>query len=274
MKARFFMERALQFVYEILRSFLSHFLPVCAKISPDENNGGVFTKNRQKAAGLAAALLLLAGGGWFLYSSGFFQAVQSLDALRDYIHRFTPYSHLLFFLVQFLSVVLAPIPSNITAAAGGVLFGTWPAFLLTFAAVVAGSLLVFWLARVLGRDFADRIVSQKLSEKYQGILHAKTSVFLTLAFLFPFFPDDMLCILAGLTSLSFRRFTLIVLLARPWGLLFASALGGATLGMSPWVMVPVAVFGLALFLIGLKYGDKVEEMILGRLKKRKNGKKK
>ena len=91
---------------------------------------------------------------------------------------------------------------------------------------------------------------------------------MTLAFLFPFFPDDMLCILAGLTSLSFRRFTLIVLLARPWGLLFASALGGATLGMSPWVMVPVAVFGLALFLLGLKYGDKVEEMILGRLKKR------
>lgn len=272
MKARFFMERALQFVYEILRSFLSHFLPICAKISPDENNGGVFTKNRQKAAGFAAALLLLAGGGWFLYSSGFFQAVQSLDALRAYIDRFTPYSHLLFFLVQFLSVVLAPIPSNITAAAGGVLFGTWPAFLLTFAAVVTGSLLVFWLARVLGRDFADRIVSQKLSEKYQGILHAKASAFLTLAFLFPFFPDDMLCILAGLTSMSFRRFTLIVLLARPWGLLFASALGGATLGMSPWVMVPVAVFGLALFLLGLKYGDKVEEMILGRLKKRKNGK--
>ena len=74
-------------------------------------------KNRQKLFLLAATLLLLAGGGWFLYSSGFFQAVRSLDALRDYIDRSAPYSHLLFFLVQFLSVVLAPIPSNITAAA-------------------------------------------------------------------------------------------------------------------------------------------------------------
>ncbi len=52
-------------------------------------------------------------------------------------------------------------------------------------------------------------------------------MFLTLAFLFPFFPDDLLCILAGLSSLSFRCFAVIVLLARPWGLLFASALGGA-----------------------------------------------
>lgn len=228
-------------------------------------------KNRRKLLILAAVLLLLAGGGWFLTSSGFFQAARSLDGLRAYIAHFAPYSHLAFFLVQLLSVVLAPIPSNITAAAGGVLFGTWPAFLLTFGAVVAGSLLTFSLARALGRDFADRLVSRKLSEKYQDVLRTKAPVFLVLAFLFPFFPDDMLCILAGLTKLSFRRFAVIVLLTRPWGLLFASALGGSTLGLSPWAMVPIGLAGLALFLLGMKYGDKVEESVLSRLKGQKHG---
>src|SRR5699024_12009379 len=63
-----------------------------------------------------------------------------------------PYSHLCFFLVQLLSVVLAPIPSNVTALAGGVLFGTWPSFLMTFGAVALGSVLVFLLARGVGRD--------------------------------------------------------------------------------------------------------------------------
>ncbi len=229
-------------------------------------------KNRQKLFLFAVTLLLLAGGGWFLSSSGFFQAARSLDGLRAYIDRFAPCSHLFFFLLQLLSVILAPIPSNITAAAGGVLFGTWTAFLLTFAAVAAGSLLVFGLARALGRDFADRVVSRKLSDKYQDILRSKAPVFLTLAFLFPFFPDDMLCILAGLTDISFRRFTIIVLLARPWGLLFASALGGSTLGLSPWVMVPIALAGLALFLLGMKYGDRLEERLLARLKGRRHGK--
>lgn len=229
-------------------------------------------KNRQKLLILAAVLLLLAGGGWFLYSSGFFQAARSLDGLRAYIVHFAPYSHLAFFLVQLLSVILAPIPSNITAAAGGVLFGTWPAFLLTYGAVAAGSLLVFWLARALGRDFADRLVSRKLSEKYQDILRAKAPVFLVLAFLFPFFPDDMLCILAGLTNLSFCRFAVIVLLTRPWGLLFASALGGSTLNLPGWVMVPIGLAGLALFLLGMKYGDRLEESVLSRLKGQKHGK--
>ena len=220
-------------------------------------------KNRQKLITLAAAVLLLGAGGWFLYSSGFFRAAGSLEGLRAYIDRFAPYSHLLFFLVQFLSVVLAPIPSNITAAAGGLLFGTWPAFVITFGAV---------LARALGRDFADRLVSRKLSEKYQDVLRTKAPVFLVLAFLFPFFPDDMLCILAGLTNISFRRFAVIVLLTRPWGLLFASALGGSTLALPPWVMVPIGLGGLALFLLGMKYGDKLEESVLGRLKERKHGK--
>ena len=229
-------------------------------------------KNRQKLITLAAAVLLLGAGGWFLYSSGFFRAAGSLEGLRAYIDRFAPYSHLLFFLVQFLSVVLAPIPSNITAAAGGLLFGTWPAFVITFGAVAAGSLLVFWLARALGRDFADRLVGRKLSEKYQDVLRTKAPVFLVLAFLFPFFPDDMLCILAGLTNISFRRFAVIVLLTRPWGLLFASALGGSTLALPPWVMVPIGLGGLALFLLGMKYGDKLEESVLGRLKERKHGK--
>mgnify|MGYP005802260995 CR=1 FL=1 len=226
-------------------------------------------KKRARIILVAIVLLLCGAGGWFLYRSGFF-ALTSAEELQNYISRFAPYSHLCFFLVQFLSVVLAPIPSNLSAAAGGVLFGTWPAFFLTFGAVAAGSMLVFWLARTLGRDFADRVVSRRLSEKYLDIIHAKATVFLILAFLFPFFPDDVLCILAGLTDLSFRRFALIVLLTRPWGLLFASALGGAALSVPLWAMVPIGLAGLALFLLGLRYADRLEGAVLKRLRGRRN----
>lgn len=221
---------------------------------------------------LAAAVLLISGGGWFLWKTDFFQAASSVDGIRGYIAAFAPYSHLCFFLLQFLSVVLAPIPSNISAAAGGLLFGTWPAFLLTFGAVMAGSLLVFGLARALGRGFADRLVSRRLSDKYQAVLETKAPVFLALAFLFPFFPDDVLCILAGLTKIPFRRFAVISLLTRPWGLLAASALGGESLSMPPWMMIPIGLAGLALFLLGLKYSERIEAAVLRRLKQRRGGK--
>lgn len=229
-------------------------------------------KNRQRLLMLAVAFLLLAGGGLFLYRTGFFQAATSLEGVRAYIDHFSPYSYLCFFLVQILSVIFAPIPSNVIAAAGGLLFGTLPAFLITFCAVVSGSLFTFSLARILGQKFVDRFVSQKLSKKYQSVLQTKAPIFLILAFLFPFFPDDMLCILAGLTSISVRRFALIVLFTRPWGLLFASALGGSTFQLSPWVMVALGLLGLVLFLLGMKYGDKIEQAILSCLKAYKSGK--
>lgn len=227
---------------------------------------------KRRIALLLAAVLLCLGGGFFLYHTGFFAAASSMESLRSYIDRFAPYSHLCFFLVQFLSVVLAPIPSNITSVAGGVLFGTWPAFFLTYGAVISGSLLVFSLARGLGRDFTDRLVSRKLSEKYQSILETKAPIFLALAFLFPFFPDDVLCILAGLTSISLRRFLIIMLFTRPWGLLFSCALGGSTISLPLWAMIPIALAGLGLFLLGMRYGNQVEEAVLRRFKGLQKGK--
>lgn len=234
----------------------------CGKLSDKEV---IATGKTAKRLCLAATVLLLVGGAWGLYKSGFFAACTSQQALQDYIAQRAPYAQLWFFLLQLLSVVLAPIPSNITALAGGVLFGVWPAFLLTWAAVFLGSLLVFWLARVLGRSFADQVVSRRLSEKYQSVIRSKTTVFLILAFLFPYFPDDMLCILAGLTDISFRRFALIVLLTRPWGLLVASALGGSSLNIPLWGLAVLGAAGLAVFVLGMKYGDRVEHWVLRHL---------
>lgn len=177
--------------------------------------------------------------------------------MRAYIGRFAPYSHLCFFLLQLLSVVLAPIPSNISAAAGGMLFGTWPAFFLTASAVLLGSVLVFLLARALGRQFADRFVSSHVTGRYLDLIRTKTDTVLAITLLFPFFPDDLICILAGLTAIPLRRFVVIVLFTRPWGLLVASALGGATLSLSPWAMALLGAVGVAVFILGVKYGDRI-----------------
>ncbi len=202
-----------------------------------------------------------------MYRTGFFAAMRTKNGLAQYISATAPWSHLVYFLIQLASVIVAPIPSNITAAVGAVLFGLWSSFLLTWAAVAAGSALVFLLARALGQKFADQFVSQKLSDKYLDVIRRKRDVFLALAFLFPFFPDDLLCILAGLTDISFRRFFILVLLTRPWGLLVACAVGSSTLSIPLWGMALLGAAGLVLFLLAMKCGDRVEAAILERLKK-------
>ena len=224
-------------------------------------------QNRGKILIWALAIAILGGSVWALYATGFFQAAGSPETLGEYIVRCAPWSHLAYFGIQLASVVIAPIPSNITAAAGAYLFGLWPSFLLTWGAVALGSAIVFILARVLGQKFAGQFVGEKLSERYLDVIRRKRDVFLLLAFLFPFFPDDLLCILAGLTDISFKRFFLLVVIARPWGLLAACMVGSATVSIPWWGMVLMGAAGLAVFLLAMRYGDRLEDAVMTRLER-------
>lgn len=227
-------------------------------------------EQKKKGTGWVSALivsiLLVAGLLWGLWASGFFTAAHSLEELHQYIQQFAPYSHLVFFLIQLASIIIAPIPSNLTAAAGGLLFGTMAAFLLSTLATILGSVIVFQLGRVLGGPFVEQFISQKNLNKYGEVLRRKRDTFLLLAFLFPFFPDDLICIMAGLTQISFRRLLFLVVIGRPWGLLAAAAVGGSALQIPLWGMVLLGLAGLAIFLLAIQYGDRFETAVIERLK--------
>ncbi len=223
---------------------------------------------RKRWLAASITVLLLGGLALLLWQTGFFEAAATPEGMEEYIRRFSPYSHLVFFLIQLTTVILAPIPSNLTAAAGGLLFGTVPAFLLTFGAVVLGSVIVFLLARWLGQRGVERLISTKGAGKYLEYIRTKRDTFLAMALLFPFFPDDLLCILAGLTDIPLRRFVVIVLLTRPWGLLLASALGGSALNLPLSAMITIGIAGVGLFFLGLKYGDRIERRLMERFQKK------
>lgn len=216
---------------------------------------------------LLLAILLLGLLSLFLWKTDVLSRMGDLEQLRDYIQSFEPWSLLVFFLFQLSSVIIAPIPSNMMAMAGGMCFGFWRGAVVTFLAVNLGSATTFLLARTLGQRWVERLVSRKLSGRYRRFLERKRDTFLLLAFLFPFFPDDLLCILAGVTEIPVKRFFLIVLLARPWGLFAAAALGASLELFPSWALPLVGIGGVLLFAAGLKYGDKVEAAILQRLGK-------
>lgn len=229
-------------------------------------------RKEKRAAAWTAVLLLFLFFCWWLWRTGFFQVIHSPEGMREYIQRFAPYSQAVFFLLQLISVIVAPIPSNLTTVAGGLLFGCWSSFLITTAAVILGSALVFQLSRSLGQAFARRFISGKLWDRYGEIIRRKRDVFLFLAFLFPFFPDDLLCIMAGLTDVPFRRFLLLVVLGRPWGLLASAAVGSSAVSIPWWGMVLLGAGGLAVFLLTLRYGDRAESAIIQLLERSKSAK--
>lgn len=216
---------------------------------------------------IVAVLVLAAGVA--IYRSGVWERFGSVEELREWIAGFGAAAGVVYFVLQLMTVIIAPIPSNVSTAAGALALGFWPGFLLGASAVVVGSLIVFTLAKRLGEPFVRRFVNQKTLQKYMPVIEKKRDAFMFLALLLPFFPDDLLCILAGLSGMSTMRFFVIALVTRPWGLVVASAVGSGAISMPLWGWALIVLGAAALMIFGLKYGDVLEERLMHKLMREK-----
>src|SRR5699024_7238890 len=109
------------------------------------------------------------------------------------------------------------IPGSLTIPLGAMIFGMGTGFLLNFIGIMIGSLINFVLARKFGRPLVEMIVSEKQMKKYTGWLEEKNRFdkLFTFAMFFPLSPDDFLCYLAGLSSITFKKFILILSTTKP-----------------------------------------------------------
>ena len=192
---------------------------------------------------------------------GWFTLFESPKELRAYVMSFGVWAPLAFFTLQFIQVIISPIPGSVTSLVGGMLFGFFYGFLITFAAVFLGSICAFLLGKLFGRPLAERIAGKKAIDKYMTTVSSRQRVVLILMFLFPFFPDDLLCLVAGLTPLRLPSFALIVLLTRPWGLVVSSLIGAGTISLPFWIWIIIALATLIFFVLGTIYAPHIEERV-------------
>ena len=87
-------------------------------------------KDRKKWLAALAIVLLLAAFCVVLWHTGLLEKLKNVEQLQVYLASHTPWSQLIFLGLQLCSVIIAPIPSNIIAAAGGAAFGGCARWLL------------------------------------------------------------------------------------------------------------------------------------------------
>lgn len=194
-------------------------------------------------------------------SLGWFEFLESREAMREWIRGFGAWAPFAFFLLQFVQVIFSPIPGNLTTIAGGVMFGFFYGFLLSLGAILLGSIAAFLLGKAFGRPLVEKIAGKGLVEKYMKSVSSRQRVVLIMMFLLPFFPDDLLCLIAGLSAMRVPQFTLLMILTRPWGLLFSALAGAGLLNIPSWGWAIIGVVAIALFVLSLKYAPAIEERI-------------
>lgn len=164
--------------------------------------------------------------------------------LQSWIEATGPAASVVFVLLQALQVVFAPIPGQLLAGVGGYLFGSTLGTLYSMLGMVIGSTIVFIATQRYGRPFVSRVLDPETLNRFDGFMADYGSVGLFVAFLLPTFPDDALCLMAGLTELRYRRF-LVLLIGGRTPMFLASAVAGTSLASGRLDQVLLVVAGLA-----------------------------
>ncbi len=139
-------------------------------------------------------------------------------------------SEWLFVLIQILQVVIAPIPGQAAAFAGGFIFGFWKGWALTTFGLVVGSFIAMVLARLLGIGLVRKIVPASVIKRFDSVISDGGYMTFFMIFLLPALPDDAVCFLAGLTKLKLLPLTLVSLVGRAPGMAVLSLTGAGFAG--------------------------------------------
>ena len=196
--------------------------------------------------------------------SGALDEFDDVEDLTKFIKETGIYGLLVFFVLQFLQVTILPLPGFVTTIAGSIVFGPLPCFAVSSFAIILGSICSFALGRKFGNKLLIWCVGIDDAKHWKEVLtECKYAFFLMM--LFPFFPDDILCLVAGVTNMSYKFFLITNLITRPVSVFCTCYIGSGYLipfkgwGIGVWIFMVVAI--VVLFLLSAKYQTKIEQFI-------------
>ena len=206
---------------------------------------------------------------YVICATGFIQKITSVEALQQYIDGFGAWAVIIYILFSYLQVVILPVPGSATVAAGVVLFGWLECSLYSFIGIVLGSVTAFAIGRWVGYKAVCWIVGKDDLDKWLDKIKGKDYLILSLMFLLPMFPDDVLCFVAGLSSMTWPYFLVMIVITRlistfTVSLSFDLIPFNTWWGILTWIVLAALVV-LAFYLV-CKYSDKIDKFIKSKFK--------
>ena len=145
------------------------------------------------------------------------------NILIDYMKKFVIFAPIIFKFIQIVQVVFPVIPGGASCLAGVLAFGSVWGLVYNEIGLVIGSVAAYYLSKIYGLRLINSLFKKEQVDKYLGYIRNNRfeKVFLW-GIVLPGLPDDLLCYIAGLSNISFKKFLAIIILGKPLALLMYS----------------------------------------------------
>ncbi|MCR1899457.1 VTT domain-containing protein [Irregularibacter muris] len=228
---------------------------------------------KQNIVGILLILCILAVIIYFILSPSAFYSLKEIllnvDELKEYIQNFGIWGPIMIIFIQIIQVIIAPIPGSITALAAGAVYGVIKGFLLNALGIILGSVIAFYLARLFGKPLVIRLIGEKSYNKYINMVSERYTVGLLILFFLPFFPDDALCLLAGISPMPIAVFLFLVVIGRLPGMFVSTLVGSGALTLSLPIWIAVGMLSIMTIYLSMKYNEKIEHFVYRNVERQK-----
>ncbi|KEA45877.1 membrane protein [Campylobacter mucosalis] len=110
------------------------------------------------------------------------------------------------FFLMVLQSIMAPVPAFLITLSNAMIFGWVLGAILSWSSAMVGAALCFYIARILGRDVAEKLTGKKALEATDEFFTKYGKHTIIVCRLLPFVSFDLVSYAAGLTSMGFWSF--------------------------------------------------------------------
>lgn len=165
------------------------------------------------------------------------------ERIRAYLHGYGAFGPIASVTLMMGQVVFAPIPASVVQLANGVVYGVGWGAVLNLVGQMAGAMLAFTIARMLGKGTVEKLAGKVHQDGFEAWLHRWGGKMLFVVRAIPGMPSDFLSYVAGLTTMPTRTYVTATFLGYiPQSLAYAW-LGDDAMGYFWWIVL--GGFGLS-----------------------------
>ena len=202
----------------------------------------------------ALLLLIIIGLPLYIY---FFepQLIDSMSSMENVNALFEHYhaeSILVYIGAQILQIIICVIPGQWLQFAAGYMYGFWMGFLYSIIGAAIGSVVTYYLAKLLGRDAMHLIFGEaRINEFIHKLNSKKAIVIVFLIFLIPGVPKDLCNYAAGISEMKLKPFLIVSLVGRSPGMMGSLLIGRQIEAGNYTGAIVVAAVAVVLCVVGI-----------------------
>lgn len=170
------------------------------------------------------------------------------EVIVVYVQQYGAWGPILLSVMLMAQVFLAVIPGHAIIVAGGYIYGLIIGSIITQISTVFASQLAFLLARRIGYPLVNRFAPAQVIDRWNELAEKQGGVFFFFAFILPIFPNDLMSFIAGLSSISPKRFFIANFFGRLPCAIFITLIGshGIEMPLQYWAVIVIIVLGLCI----------------------------